>query len=59
MHSIVNSPKPLVLKSKRCKNCKKVAKYSALKYYYAFFLTLYIKEVFLIEDLLKKGIALS
>ena len=59
MHPIVNSPEPLVSRSERRKNREKAAEHSALEHRHAFFLASYIKEVFLIGDLLGEGIAPS
>ncbi|CAN9216863.1 unnamed protein product [Alternaria alternata] len=59
MHPVANAPEELLSRSERRKRCEKSSQCSALQLHHAQFLASYIKEVFLVGELLGEGVELS
>jgi hypothetical protein len=56
MHSIADTPEELLSRNERRKRQEKSSQSSALQLYYARFIASYIKEIFLIGELLGEGV---
>jgi hypothetical protein len=56
MHPVANAPEEVLLRSERRKRCEKSSRCSALQLSHVQLLAFYIKEIFLMGELLGEGV---